>query len=104
MRRDDDRNRESVSGAMQGSGEGAGSGDLPYPRTDAEDSGTGDGGLDGARRADDGGDRAGPGRNAVDGHTPSPEGDVTRSGDWERIRPDGYDEGIGGGPAGGTGL
>jgi hypothetical protein len=108
--------QESVSGAMRGSGEGPGSADLPYPRTDAEDSGVGDGGLDdrGARRArhsGEGGSDGPPTSGAAESAsaheaTPSNEAADRSQGDVPgRDRQHGGwgDRGIGGGRAGGTG-
>jgi hypothetical protein len=102
--------RESPSGAMRGSGEGAGSADLPYPRTDADDTGLGDGGLarEAERRAARGDDALGtvdlPTRGRARGEDPVGPG----RDDDARGRGRGHggwgDEGIGGGRAGGTGL
>ena len=50
--------RENPSGAMRGGGGEPGSADLPYPRTDAEDTGLGDGGLERTRREAVGRDEA----------------------------------------------
>lgn len=121
--------RESPSGAMRGSGEGAGSAGLPYPRTDAEDTGLGDGGLErggqraaGADAADgvesdatsrsaagsaprgdggDHGDRTDP-LPSSDERAGTSRDDGTRGADREH---GGWgDRGIGGGRAGGTGI
>jgi len=109
--------RESPSGAMRGGGDGAGSADLPYPRTDAEDTGLGDGGLERTRReaartesseADSPASRPAPRGDRLD---PAP--DAARAADSERDEGSrgadrehgGWgDRGIGGGRAGGTGL
>lgn len=94
---------ESVSGAMSGRGEGAGSADLPYPKTDPADTGRGDGGLDASRRSAE--------RDASrdDAHRDEAIADDARTGtdrdDRGADREHGGwgDRGIGGGRAGGTG-
>ena len=128
MRERDESERESPSGAMRGSGRGAGSPDMPFPRTDAADTGRGDGGLDEARdraaarwaqeRGSDVPDLDEVVRRDHDARgdrDPAPgepmrsaEGGVTRRDDGARgaDREHGGwgDEGIGGGRAGGTGI
>ena len=79
--------RESPSGAMR-SGEAAGTPGAPLPRTDPADTGVDDGGLDRARRRASGERTAGT-------LTEHREG----LGD-----PDDGNHGIGGAPAGGTGI
>jgi hypothetical protein len=111
MRRPDEREKESASGAMRGSGGGAGSPDLPFPRTDAEDTGTGDGGLSAAeprssRSAGDHGERQQVAENA-DESSPQGSADAGAADDAagrDRRHGGWGDEGIGGGRAGGTGL
>jgi hypothetical protein len=108
--------QESVSGAMRGRGEGPGSADLPYPRTDAEDSGVGDGGLGdrGARQArhsregGSAGPHTGGAADPASAHEATPANEaVDRSGDdvpgRDRQHGGWGDRGIGGGRAGGTG-
>ena len=105
--------RESPSGAMRGSGEGAGSADLPYPRTDAEDTGLGDGGLEReaeqrAARGDDVLASDMPTRDSSRGTTRGDDPLGTGRDDDARGRDRKHggwgDEGIGGGRAGGTGI
>ena len=88
MRDDRTRNDESVSGAMR-RGEAAGTPGAPLPRTDAEDTGVGDGGLDRAARS------------ARDPDSTPDE--LGTSPSRPRRDPDEGNHGIAGGPAGGTG-
>lgn len=104
MRERDEDERESPSGAMRGSGRGAGSPDMPFPKTDAADTGRGDGGLDESR------DRAAA-RWAQERGSDVPDLDevVRRDHDGgargaDREHGGWGDEGIGGGRAGGTGI
>lgn len=99
--RDEREERESPSGAMRGTGEGPGSPSLPFPRTDSEDTGLGDGGLEreAARRTRP------PARTEEDARD-DPLGDGRDDDARGRSRTEGGwgDEGIAGGRAGGTGL
>ncbi|HYD51631.1 MAG TPA: hypothetical protein VEA99_03345 [Gemmatimonadaceae bacterium] len=110
--RDQDE-RESPSGAMRGRGEGAGSRDLPYPRTDAEDTGTDDGGLragehgdatptdEDARRAAEPPRERRPSDGRTDPLGPGRDDDARGA---DRAHGGWGDEGIGGSRAGGTGM